>query len=168
MCVQSWVFARSSLAHRALNIPPPTAHSQPHSECHILPKWEKLIYFPLTLFWRKSKTDSHKMTAIFPGVDKSSLSRTFSFHFWQQRWTWSATCKDSLGLGRGACNSHCPYAPPAAAETTRKGVQSEKHMVICGDVDEPRIHHMEWSKSESGKQMSCINAYMWNLEKWRW
>ena len=29
--------------------------------------------------------------------------------------------------------------------------------------------HTEWSKSEREKQISCINAYMWNLEKWyRW
>ena len=25
---------------------------------------------------------------------------------------------------------------------------------------------MEWSKSEREKQISYINAYMWNLEKW--
>ena len=49
----------------------------------------------------------------------------------------------SLGLGRGTCNRHCPYSPPAAAETTRKGGQSEEHMVICRDVDEPRIRHVE-------------------------
>ena len=29
--------------------------------------------------------------------------------------------------------------------------------------------YTEWSKSERGKQISYINAYMWNLEKWyRW
>ena len=30
-------------------------------------------------------------------------------------------------------------------------------------------HHTEWSKSEREKQISDINGYMWNLEKWsRW
>ena len=40
---------------------------------------------------------------------------------------------------------------------------------ICRDVDGPRDCHTEWSKSERDKQVLCINAYMWNLEKWyRW
>ena len=30
----------------------------------------------------------------------------------------------------------------------------------------PRVCHTEWSKSEREKQMSYVNAYMWNLEKW--
>ena len=35
-------------------------------------------------------------------------------------------------------------------------------------MDGPRDYHTEWSKSEREKQM-CINAYLWNLEKWyRW
>ena len=42
-------------------------------------------------------------------------------------------------------------------------------LVICGDVDGSRVYHTEWSKSEREKQISSINAYMWNLEKWyRW
>ena len=33
----------------------------------------------------------------------------------------------------------------------------------------PRDCHTEWSKPEREKQISYINAYMWNLEKWhRW
>ena len=29
--------------------------------------------------------------------------------------------------------------------------------------------HTGWSKSEKEKQLSCINAHMWNIEKWeRW
>ena len=35
-------------------------------------------------------------------------------------------------------------------------------------MDEPRNCHTEWSKSEREKQISYINAYMWNLEKWYW
>ena len=70
------------------------------------------------------------MTGIFPDADKSSLSRTFSFHFRQQWGTWSATHKDgSLGMGEGHPNSHRPHPPPAAVKTAGKGVQSEGHMV---------------------------------------
>ena len=37
------------------------------------------------------------------------------------------------------------------------------------DVDGSRDCHTEWSKSEREKQISYINACMWNLEKWyRW
>ena len=28
--------------------------------------------------------------------------------------------------------------------------------------------HAEWSKAERGKQISCINTYIWNLGKWYW
>ena len=45
----------------------------------------------------------------------------------------------------------------------------EWNWVICRDVDGPRDCHTEWSKSETEKQISYINAYMWILEKWyRW
>ena len=44
-----------------------------------------------------------------------------------------------------------------------------QNWVICGDIDVPGHCHTEWSKSEREKQISCINTYMWNLEKWyRW
>ena len=47
--------------------------------------------------------------------------------------------------------------------------KKERNWVICRDVDGPRYCHTEWSKSEREKQISYINAYMWNLEKWyRW
>ena len=47
--------------------------------------------------------------------------------------------------------------------------KKEQSWVICRDVDGPRDCHTEWSKSERGKQISYINAYTWNLEKWyRW
>ena len=38
--------------------------------------------------------------------------------------------------------------------------------VICSDVNEPRVYHREWSKSEREKQILCIYAYIWNLEEW--
>ena len=36
------------------------------------------------------------------------------------------------------------------------------------DVDEPRACYTVWNKSEREKQLSYINAYIWNLEKWYW
>ena len=45
----------------------------------------------------------------------------------------------------------------------------KKHIwVSCSEVDEPRACYTEQSKSERGKQISYINAYTWNLEKWYW
>ena len=41
--------------------------------------------------------------------------------------------------------------------------------VVCSDVGGPKACHTEWSKQERGRQLSYINAYVWNLEKWyRW
>ena len=37
---------------------------------------------------------------------------------------------------------------------------------IWRNVDGPRVCHTEWSKSERERQISYINAYMWNLDKW--
>ena len=47
--------------------------------------------------------------------------------------------------------------------------KKEQNWVICRDVDGPRDCHTEWNKSEREKQISYINAYMWELEEWhRW
>ena len=47
--------------------------------------------------------------------------------------------------------------------------KKERNWVICRDMDGSRDCRIEWSKSEREKQISYINAYMWNLEKWyRW
>ena len=47
--------------------------------------------------------------------------------------------------------------------------KKEQNWAIYRDVDGPRDCHTEWSKSEREKQISYINAYMWNLGKWyRW
>ena len=44
--------------------------------------------------------------------------------------------------------------------------KKEWNWVVCRDVDGPRVCHREWSKPEREKQISYVNAYMWNLEKW--
>ena len=46
------------------------------------------------------------------------------------------------------------------------GHKKEQNWVICRDVDGSRDCHTEGSKSEREKQISYINTYMWNLEKW--
>ena len=42
--------------------------------------------------------------------------------------------------------------------------KKEWNWVICRDVDGPRVCHTEWSEPEREKQISYINAYMWNLK----
>ena len=44
--------------------------------------------------------------------------------------------------------------------------KKERNWVICRDVGGSRGCHTEGSKSEREEQISYINAYMWNLEKW--
>ena len=36
--------------------------------------------------------------------------------------------------------------------------------VICSEVDEPRVYHTEWSKSEREIQIPYAITYMWNLK----
>ena len=40
--------------------------------------------------------------------------------------------------------------------------------ISSSEVDERRTCYTEWNKSEKEKQVSYINAYIWNLEKWYW
>ena len=42
----------------------------------------------------------------------------------------------------------------------------EWNKVISRCVDEPRVSHTEWSKSEREKQILHIIAFMWNLKTW--
>ena len=43
--------------------------------------------------------------------------------------------------------------------------KKEQNWDICRNADGPWDCHTEWSMSEREKQISCINAYTWNLEK---
>ena len=38
--------------------------------------------------------------------------------------------------------------------------------VSSSEANEPRVYYTEWSKSERERKASCINAYIWNLERW--
>ena len=40
--------------------------------------------------------------------------------------------------------------------------------VSSNKVYKRRTYYTEWSKSERGKEMSYVNAHMWNLEGWHW
>ena len=48
------------------------------------------------------------------------------------------------------------------------GYKNELIQVSSNEVDEPRTYYTEWSKSEREKQLSYINAYLQNLERWYW
>ena len=45
-------------------------------------------------------------------------------------------------------------------------LKKKQNYAIWKGMDGPIDCHIEWSKSETEKQISYINAYMWNLEKW--
>ena len=38
--------------------------------------------------------------------------------------------------------------------------KKEYNCVICSDLDEPRVGHTEWSKSETEKQILYISTYI--------
>ena len=38
--------------------------------------------------------------------------------------------------------------------------------VSSNEVNESGVYYTEWSKSERKRQTLCINAYIWNLERW--
>ena len=47
--------------------------------------------------------------------------------------------------------------------------KKEWNWVTFSEVHELRVCHTEWSKSETEKQILCINSCTWNLEKlYRW
>ena len=46
--------------------------------------------------------------------------------------------------------------------------KKEHIWVSSGGVDEPRTYYIQWSKLEREKQISYINVYIWNLERWYW
>ena len=40
--------------------------------------------------------------------------------------------------------------------------------ISSNEIDEPGAYHTGWSKSEREKQISYVNIYIWNLERWYW
>ena len=44
--------------------------------------------------------------------------------------------------------------------------KKEHILVSSNEVDEPRTYYTELSESE--KQLSYTNTYIWNLERWYW
>ena len=44
--------------------------------------------------------------------------------------------------------------------------KKEWSWVSSSEMDEPGAYYTELSKSERDKQVSYINAYIWNLERW--
>ena len=64
------------------------------------------------------------------------------------------------------CPHVCSICLPCKSVHPYNGIplihKKGQNWVICRDVDEPRICHAEWSKSERRKQIH-IHEYMWNL-----
>ena len=44
--------------------------------------------------------------------------------------------------------------------------KKERIWLSSKEVDELRAFNTEWSKPERKEQISYINAYVWNLERW--
>ena len=47
-------------------------------------------------------------------------------------------------------------------------IKTEQIWVISSKVNEPIAYYTEWGMSERERQISHINIYKWNLEKWYW
>ena len=81
-------------------------------------------------------------------------------------WTAAHQAPPSMGFSRQEYWSGVPLPSPNRILFNYK---NQWNCAICRDVAGPRDCHTKWSKTEREKQISCINAYMWNLEKWyRW
>ena len=59
-----------------------------------------------------------------------------------------------------------PKCPSTGEWIKKMWHKKEQNWVIFRDVDGPGVCYSEWTKSEREKQISYINAYIWNLEKW--
>ena len=46
--------------------------------------------------------------------------------------------------------------------------KNESIWVNANEMDKTRAYYTERSKSEREKQISYINAYIWNLQRWYW
>ena len=44
--------------------------------------------------------------------------------------------------------------------------QKECIWISSNEVDETGAYYTEWSKSERKTPIQCVNAYVWNLERW--
>ena len=44
-------------------------------------------------------------------------------------------------------------------------LKKKRNLIICSEVDGPRICHTELSKSERAKQIPYANTYIWSLKK---
>ena len=79
-------------------------------------------------------------------------------------WTAAHQAPPSMGFSRQEYWSRVPLPSPNGILLSHK---KKQNWVICSDMDGSRVCHTDWSKSE--KQISYINIYMHNPEKWyRW
>ena len=79
-------------------------------------------------------------------------------------WTAAYQAPPSMGFSRQEYWSGVPLPSPINTITWPE----ENIWVSSNEIDEPRAYYTEWRKSEREKQISYINACMWNLDRWYW
>ena len=71
-------------------------------------------------------------------------------------------------IARTWMQPRCPLADEKYIQWNITQPSKEWVWVSSSEVDESTAYYTEWSKSEREKQISSINVYIWNLEKWNW
>ena len=115
---------------------------------------EYLIPSQLTRYWRQA----------LPGW-------VFLFSLFNPRSSWETW----IGISEGGIQSLGSGSEPGSVLSDPTPHPARPGLGLTVDtlkensgVDEPRACYTEWSKSEREKQISCINTYIWNPEKWYW
>ena len=62
----------------------------------------------------------------------------------------------------------CPQSFPTSGPLPMSHHKKKCIWHCSNEVDEPGVCYTEWSKSERERQVSSINAHIWNLEWWYW
>ena len=78
-------------------------------------------------------------------------------------WTAAYQALPPMGFSRQEYWSGLPLPSPNGILLSHK----KEHIRVSGsEIGESKACYTEWSKSDREKQISYINAYIWNLEKW--
>ena len=67
-----------------------------------------------------------------------------------------------MSINRGMNEEDVEYTYNEISPNHKK----ERNCALCSDMDELRDCHKHEVKSKREKQISYINVYVWNLEKW--
>ena len=96
-------------------------------------------------------------------------------------WTWLKWLSMHIGMDTCTCVAESLHRSPKTItmllitpiqnKNSKNVKKKKKKKWIWGgssEVDELRTYYTEWGKSKREKQISYINAYIWNLERWYW